>query len=64
MSFIKRLEVELQELKEKEQGLSQFLNTKTFLDVSSIQQILLKQQLHYMRGYIGILEIRLEDLTK
>lgn len=59
-----RVEIELEELREKTKKLDDFIQTSKFQDLSSIQKDLLVQQNNIMVDYIGTLENRLGNWEK
>jgi len=63
-TFLDRLKVEKDELLYKVTKLAMFLNSDKVNDLSDANELLLKQQLEAMNGYLNILIIRLELLKK
>lgn len=65
MSDLKnRLFVEMNDLQLKLSKLEGFISGETFtMDLSVHQQALLTVQAQFMRGYLGVLRMRVTDLT-
>jgi len=61
-SFIDRLKIERDELKDKLEKLSDFHNSAAWESISSSQKDLLIVQLGHMTGYEAVLSMRLLDL--
>ena len=58
------IQVEVAELQDKASKLRTFIGSDAFKNVAHIQKRLLSMQLSTMHAYIGILELRLEDLEE
>ena len=61
-TFIDRLKTEKQELDEKIEKLTAFINSENFEKVDSIQAPLLQTQLSIMLAYSTVLDKRLNNL--
>jgi len=63
-TFIDRLAVEIEELQEKTNKLGSFLESKSFEDLSRIEQDLLSTQYPIMVSYLQILTLRFHIAVK
>ncbi len=63
-TFLDRLKQEHSELNDRSKKLYQFVNSDAIANLSRANQILLREQLQHMEGYLGVLVVRLELLEK
>lgn len=61
--FITRLIAERDQLKDRLTKLQDFLKSDKFKSVDQIQQSLMIDQEYYMKGYLDVLEKRLNNLN-
>jgi hypothetical protein len=61
-TFLERLIIERDELNEKKEKLTAFIETENFQKVAVVQQRLLKVQQTIMYSYLQVLEERIVDL--
>ena len=63
-AFIERMIVEKNELQDKVTKLEKFLNGEKFRELRGLEQVYLKEQLKFMRGYLSVLRQRINFYNK
>ena len=63
-SFIERMIVEKDELQDKVTKLENFINGEKFRELRGLEQVYLKEQLKFMRGYLSMLRQRINFYNK
>ena len=58
-AFIQRMIIEKDELQDKVTKLENFINGEKFKELKGLEQVYLKEQLKFMRGYLSILRQRI-----
>ena len=58
-SFVERMIVEKDELQDKVTKLENFVNGEKFRELRGLEQVYLKEQLKFMRGYLSVLRQRI-----
>ena len=54
-AFVERMIVEKDELQDKVTKLENFVNGEKFKELKGLEQVYLKEQLSFMRGYLSVL---------
>ena len=63
-AFVERMIVEKDELQDKVTKLENFVNGEKFRELKGLEQVYLKEQLKFMRGYLSVLRQRLNFYNK
>ena len=63
-AFIERMIVEKDELQDKVTKLENFVNGEKFKELKGLEQVYLKEQLSFMRGYLSVLRQRINFYNK
>lgn len=63
-SFVERMIVEKDELQNKVTKLENFVNGEKFRELRGLEQVYLKEQLKFMRGYLSVLRQRINFYNK
>ena len=63
-SFVERMIVEKDELQDKVTRLENFVNGEKFKELKGLEQVYLKEQLKFMRGYLSVLRQRINFYNK
>lgn len=63
-AFVERMIVEKDELQDKVTRLENFLNGEKFKELRGLEQVYLKEQLSFMRGYLSVLRQRINFYNK
>ncbi|PHI07789.1 hypothetical protein KSU03_06235 [Fusobacterium polymorphum] len=63
-SFVERMIVEKDELQDKVTKLENFVNGEKFKELKGLEQVYLKEQLKFMRGYLSVLRQRINFYNK
>ena len=63
-AFVERMIVEKDELQDKVTKLENFVNGKKFRELKGLEQVYLKEQLKFMRGYLSVLRQRINFYNK
>ncbi|WP_339004328.1 hypothetical protein LDK17_02775 [Fusobacterium polymorphum] len=63
-AFIQRMIIEKDELQDKVTKLENFINGEKFKELKGLEQVYLKEQLKFMRGYLSILRQRINFYNK
>ena len=63
-AFIERIVVEKDELQDKVTKLENFINGEKFKELKGLEQVYLKEQLKFMRGYLSVLRQRINFYNK
>ena len=63
-SFVERMIVEKDELQDKVTKLENFVNGEKFKELRGMEQVYLKEQLSFMRGYLSVLRQRINFYNK
>lgn len=63
-SFIERIVVEKDELQDKVTKLENFINGEKFKELKGLEQVYLKEQLKFMKGYLSVLRQRINFYSK
>lgn len=63
-SFVERMIVEKDELQDKVTKLENFVNGEKFRELRRLEQVYLKEQLKFMRGYLSVLRQRINFYNK
>ena len=63
-SFVERMIVEKDELQDKVTKLENFVNGEKFRELRGLEQVYLKEQLSFMRGYLSVLRQRINFYNK
>ena len=62
--FVERMIVEKDELQDKVTKLENFVNGEKFKELKGLEQVYLKEQLSFMRGYLSVLRQRINFYNK
>ena len=62
--FIERMIVEKNELQDKVTKLENFINGEKFKELKGLEQVYLKEQLKFMKGYLSVLRQRINFYNK
>lgn len=60
-AFVERMIVEKDELQDKVTKLENFVNGEKFRELRGLEQVYLKEQLKFMRGYLSVLRQRINN---
>lgn len=63
-AFVERMIVEKDELQDKVTKLENFVNGEKFNELKGLEQVYLKEQLSFMRGYLSVLRQRINFYNK
>ncbi|MGP1494957.1 MAG: crAss001_48 related protein [Streptobacillus sp.] len=63
-AFVERMIVEKDELQDKVTKLENFVNGEKFKELKGLEQVYLKEQLKFMRGYLSVLRQRINFYNK
>ncbi|WP_336182027.1 crAss001_48 related protein [Fusobacterium polymorphum] len=63
-AFIERIVVEKDELQDKVTKLENFINGEKFKELKGLEQVYLKEQLKFMKGYLSVLRQRINFYNK
>lgn len=63
-AFIERMVVEKNELQDRVTKLENFVNGENFRELKGLEQVYLKEQLKFMRGYLSVLRQRINFYNK
>ena len=63
-AFVERMITEKDELQDKVTKLEKFVNGKKFNELKGLEQVYLKEQLSFMRGYLSVLRQRINFYNK
>lgn len=63
-AFVERMITEKDELQDKVTKLENFVNGEKFKELKGLEQIYLKEQLSFMRGYLSVLRQRINFYNK
>lgn len=63
-AFIERMIVEKNELQDKVTKLENFINGEKFKELKGLEQVYLKEQLKFMKGYLSVLRQRISFYNK
>jgi hypothetical protein len=63
-TFIERMIVEKNELQDKVTKLENFINGEKFKELKGLEQVYLKEQLKFMKGYLSVLRQRINFYNK
>jgi len=63
-AFVERMIVEKDELQDKVTKLENFVNGEKFKELKGLEQVYLKEQLSFMRGYLSVLRQRINFYNK
>ncbi|ATV65110.1 hypothetical protein CTM86_00060 [Fusobacterium pseudoperiodonticum] len=63
-AFIERMIVEKNELQDKVTKLENFINGEKFKELKGLEQVYLKEQLKFMKGYLSVLRQRINFYNK
>ncbi len=63
-AFIERIVVEKDELHDKVTKLENFINGEKFKELKGLEQVYLKEQLKFMKGYLSVLRQRINFYNK
>ena len=63
-AFIERMIIEKDELQDKVTKLENFVNGEKFKELRGMEQVYLKEQLSFMRGYLSVLRQRINFYNK
>ena len=63
-AFVERMIVEKDELQDKVTKLENFVNGEEFRELRGLEQVYLKEQLKFMRGYLSVLRQRINFYNK
>lgn len=58
-AFVERMITEKDELQDKVTKLENFVNGEKFKELKGLEQVYLKEQLSFMRGYLSVLRQRI-----
>lgn len=58
-AFVERMVVEKNELQDRVTKLENFVNEEKFKELKGLEQVYLKEQLKFMRGYLSVLRQRI-----
>ena len=63
-AFVERMITEKDELQDKVTKLEKFVNGEKFKELKGLEQVYLKEQLSFMRGYLNVLRQRINFYNK
>lgn len=63
-AFVERMVVEKNELQDRVTKLENFVNGEQFKELKGLEQVYLKEQLKFMRGYLSVLRQRINFYNK
>ena len=63
-TFVERMVVEKDELQDRVTKLENFVNGEKFKELKGLEQVYLKEQLKFMRGYLSVLRQRINFYNK
>jgi len=63
-TFVERMVVEKDELQDRVTKLENFVNGEKFKELRGLEQVYLKEQLKFMRGYLSVLRQRINFYNK
>ena len=63
-AFIERIVVEKDELQDKVTKLENFVTGEKFKELKGLEQVYLKEQLKFMKGYLSVLRQRINFYNK
>ena len=63
-AFIERMIVEKNELQDRVTKLENFINGEKFKELKGLEQVYLKEQLKFMKGYLSLLRQRINFYNK
>ena len=63
-AFVERMIIEKDELQDKVTKLENFVNGEKFRELRGLEQVYLKEQLKFMRGYLSVLRQRINFYNK
>ena len=63
-AFIERMIIEKDELQDRVTKLENFINGEKFKELKVLEQVYLKEQLKFMRGYLSVLRQRINFYNK
>ena len=63
-AFVERMVVEKDELQDKVTKLEKFINGEKFKELRGLEQVYLKEQLKFMKGYLSVLRQRINFYNK
>ncbi|WP_339124777.1 hypothetical protein LDJ94_01305 [Fusobacterium nucleatum] len=63
-AFIERMIIEKDELQDKVTKLENFINGEKFKELKGLEQVYLKEQLKFMKGYLSVLRQRINFYNK
>lgn len=63
-TFVERMVVEKDELQDKVTKLENFVNGERFKELKGLEQVYLKEQLKFMKGYLSVLRQRINFYNK
>ncbi len=63
-AFIERMIVEKNELQDRVTKLENFINGEKFKELKGLEQVYLKEQLKFMKGYLSVLRQRINFYNK
>lgn len=63
-AFIERMIVEKNELQDKVMKLENFVTGEKFKELKGLEQVYLKEQLKFMKGYLSVLRQRINFYNK
>ena len=63
-AFVERMITEKDELQDKVTKLENFVNGEKFKELKELEQVYLKEQLSFMRGYLSVLRQRINFYNK
>ena len=63
-AFVERMITEKDELQDRVTKLENFVNEEKFKELRGLEQVYLKEQLKFMRGYLSVLRQRINFYNK
>lgn len=63
-AFVERMITEKDELQDRVTKLENFVNGEKFRELKGLEQVYLKEQLKFMRGYLSVLRQRINFYNK
>lgn len=63
-TFVERMITEKDELQDRVTKLENFVNEEKFKELKGLEQVYLKEQLKFMRGYLSVLRQRINFYNK
>lgn len=63
-AFVERMITEKDELQDRVTKLENFVNEEKFKELKGLEQVYLKEQLKFMRGYLSVLRQRINFYNK